>query len=59
MTIILLKYKKVSNYFDNVSLDFCHNLISHADLNLKLSFYSNHLMDVFTDTVTSAVFGKL
>lgn len=44
--IILLKYKKVFNYIDNVFLDFCYNLIFYVDINLKLFFYFNYLMDV-------------
>lgn len=56
--IILLKYKKVFNYFDNVFLDFCYNLIFYVDINLKLFFYFNYLMDVFIDIVMLVVFGK-
>ena len=42
--------------FDNVSLGFCYYLISHADINLKLSFYSNYLMDVCLQTLSGRQF---
>ena len=54
MTIILLRYK-LSN-FDNVSLDFCYNIVAHAEINLKLSFYSNYLMDVCLQTLSRRQF---
>lgn len=51
----LLRYQKPS-HLENVSLDFCHNKISCAEINLQLYFYSNYLMDVCLQTLSRRQF---